>query len=160
MPEFKTFKELEDFIKVAIKNSLEKEVFETVREEEQRHIGKDVYSKYAPRMYKRRYDDGGLIADENIVGKMISGDILQVTNDTLANHFGNPPEQVTIEGKNLSELVEFGDGASGSYDFPTEDGEFLEPRPFTENTIEDLKNSNKHKIALQSGLKRQGIDSN
>ena len=66
-------------------------------------------------------------------------------------------DQVTT-GKNLPELVEFGDGYKFyHYDFPSR-RRYMEPRPFTAKTIEHLKESRAHVNALKAGLRRQGIN--
>jgi hypothetical protein len=61
-------------------------------------------------------------------------------------------------GKNLPELVEYGDGYHFyHYDFPSKKGRYMEPRPFTAKTIEHLQDSKAHVSALRDGLKRQGV---
>lgn len=160
MPSFNSLSDLEKYIRGAIKNSLKNEVFETVRDVEQQHIDDDVYGVYKPAMYKRRKTDRGLIADDSIKKTMIGDDTLQVTNIAKPNPIGYPQSQVTTKGKNLAMLVEGGDGASGFYDFPSDDEDaYMNPRPFTQNTIEELATTGKHIKALQDGLKRNKIDS-
>lgn len=158
MPEFKTFKELETYLKTKIKDSLEHEVKSEIVETERRHIQTDVYDVYKPKMYKRRKDNGGLMDKENIVGTMISNDTLEIVNNTPPNPYGIPQEQVTTD-KNLAMLVEGGDGASGYFDFPSEDdNSYMSPRPFTANTIEELSQTKAHVKVFKEGLKRNGIE--
>ena len=160
MPSFNSIADLEKYIRSAIKNSLKNEVFEKVRDVEQQHIDDDVYGVYKPAMYKRRDINEGLIADKNIKKTMIGDDTLQVTNETKPNPIGYPQSQVTTKGKNLAMLVEGGDGASGVYDFPSDDEDaYMNPRPFTQNTIDELAATGKHTKALQDGLRRNKIDS-
>ena len=161
MSSFNSIADLEKYIKGAIKNSLKNEVFEKVRDVEQQHIDDDVYGAYPnPAMYKRRDVNGGLIADESIKRTMIGDDTLQVTNIAKPNPIGYPQSQVTTKGKNLASLIEGGDGASGVYDFPSDDEDaYMNPRPFTQNTIEELATTGKHIKALQDGLKRNKIES-
>jgi hypothetical protein len=156
---FKSMDELFKHIKDTVNNSLENEVTDTVREFEQQHIDDDVYSVYKPKMYKRRGLDGGLIADENIIGYVDeSKSTLTVVNATPPNPHALDEDLVTTD-KNLPELIEYGDGYNGNnYDFPTDDGAFMYPRPFVENTIDELKNTKEHIKALKEGLKRNGIN--
>lgn len=170
MPEFKTLKELEDFIKNAIKNSLSEEVFTVVQKTEQKNIQEKVYNAYRPKVYpnieagiNRRGYDGGLIADKNIVKTMVSDDTLQVTNETPPNPYARDQEQVSVN-KSLADLIEFGEGGSDGnshYDFIGEDesAAYLGARPFTQSTINELATTGKHKKALKDGLLRQGIKS-
>ena len=161
MPEFSKWSDLEKHLKKQIKDALASEVKSEVVETERRHIKKDVYEVYKPKMYKRRKDNGGLLDEENIVGTMISDDTLQVTNETPANPYGIPQEQVTTD-KNLAMLIEYGDGGAGGnnfYDFPSEDdSSYMNPRPFTANTIEELSQTKAHVKAFKEGLKRNGIE--
>lgn len=160
LPEFSKWSDLEKHLKKQIKDALASEVKSEVVETERRHIKKDVYEVYKPKMYKRRKDNGGLLDKENIVGTMISEDTLQVTNETPPNPYGVPQERVSVN-KDLAMLVEMGDGAGGNnfYDFPSDDenSAYMNPRTFTANTIEELKNSKAHVTSLQKGLANRGI---
>lgn len=161
MPEFKTFKELETYLKTKIKDSLEHEVKSEIVETERRHIQTDVYDVYKPKMYKRRKDNGGLMDKENIIGTMISNDTLEIINNTPPNPYGTPQERVSVN-KDLPMLVEGGDGVGGNnfYDFPSDekDATYMFPRPFTANTIEELSQTKAHVKAFKEGLKRNGIE--
>ena len=167
MPSFNSIADLEKHLKNAIKDSLAHEVFETVRDVEQKNIDETVYDVYDPKVYPnikagihRRETQGGLIADENIVPTMIGDDTLIVTNETPPNPYARDG---ATTNKNLAELIEYGDGYKGfTYDYPEEDTEkykYMNPRPFTANTIEELVTTGKHKKALKDGLLRQGIKS-
>lgn len=161
MPEFSKWSDLEKYLKKQIKDALANEVKSEVVETERRHVQKDVYEVYNPKMYKRRKENGGLMDEKNIVGVMLSDDTLEVENKTPANPYGIPQERVTTEGKNLPGLIEFGDdNGYGRYDFPPSDGEddsYMFPRPFISNTVEELKNSKAHISALANGLLRHNI---
>lgn len=151
-----------------INKALEKEVYEVVKAEEIPTILSVVYDAYTdekhPKVYLRRLSDGGLLDDSNIVirgGKAANGSIA-IENVTPANHEGvneHSYDKVTVN-KNLSELIEYGYGYKGyKYDFPYGDEawRFLQPRPFTQKTAENLKSSGAHIAALKNGLQRQGV---
>ena len=68
-----------------------------------------------------------------------------VVNMTEPNPGGCMNDDQVTTGKNLPELVEFGDGYKFyHYDFPSR-RRYMEPRPFTAKTIEHLKESRAHK---------------
>jgi len=127
-------------------------VTDVVKEVEQQHIQTDVYDVYTPKYYKRRYYNDGLIANDNIVGSM-DGNTLEIVNITKPynNSYNNE----------LAPLVEYGLAYSGNAKniFKSDmSGEpWANPRPFTANTIKDLKTNKQHVKALKNGLKNYGI---
>lgn len=156
----KNEEELEAAIRAAIKESLKNEVYRLVRDVERSHIETDVYGVYNPKVYISRGDDGGLIADENIIKNDVDTNSLTliVSNITKPNPEARDKELVSTD-KNLPELIEYGDGYNGNvYDFVLEGAEYLEPRPFTKNTIEDLSETREHEQALKEGLIKRGIE--
>lgn len=144
-----------------IDDAMTKEVFEEVRDEESATIYAEVYKVYTPRIYRRRGECGGLGDPHNIEiqgGASVGGKMV-VINVTGPNPGGCTSDVAVTTGKNLPELVEYGDGyKSYSYDFPKGGAAFMGPRPFTAKTIEHLKRSHVHVNALKAGLKRQGIN--
>ena len=107
-------------------------------------------SVYAPSIYKRRSNNG--IDDEsNIVGKVDNME-LEVDNVTEFNEdYGS-----SNHGIGLSDLINDGDSLNGFfYDYP---GEFNQPRPFIDNTIEEIETSNSVDNALEKGLHKRGYD--
>lgn len=161
MPEFSKWSDLEKFLKEKIKDSLQHETFEAVRDVQQKNIDDVVYSVYKPKKYKRRDINEGLIADENIIMTPIGDDAIEVSNITKPNPYGIPQERVTTEGKSLPGLIEFGDdNGYGVYDFPPSDGEddaYMHPRPFIQSTREDLSEHKQHIKAFRAGLENRGI---
>lgn len=143
-----------------VDDAMSKEVFKEVQDEESATIYSEVYKVYSPRMYRRRGEYGGLGDPYNIEmcggsardGKMV------VVNMTDPNPDGCVNDSMVTTGKNLPELVEYGDGYKFyRYDFPKRGAAFMGPRPFTAKTVENLKKSMAHIGALKNGLKRQGI---
>ncbi len=58
-----------------------------------------------------------------------------------------------------TELIEFGQGyKSMGYDFPHNGLRYMEPRPFTKKTIENLKSNKAHVEAMKNGLKKRGLN--
>ena len=156
MADFATMQALLDYVRKKVNESLQNEVAENVRETEQKHIISDVYGVYNPIEYERRLLDGGLMASENIKGEIVDDMTLQVTNETPANPYATSQDRVTID-KNLPELIEYGESYKGyHYDFLYNTA-FLNARPFTKNTFEELQQSGSPAIALVEGLKKRGI---
>lgn len=141
---------------------LSKEVYQFVRQLERNIIDEQVYEVYDPNPdgYTRRAS-GGLSDEKNIVmegGKAQNGRLI-VKNVTPPNPGGVPNDslsRVTVD-KNLSEVIEYGQRATGGYDFADKGGEFLKPRPFTEKTVETIERTNLHVEFLKDGLKRRGL---
>ena len=94
-----------------------------------------------------------------IRGGVAKGGVMVVVNMTDPNPGGCTSDANVTTGKNLPELVEFGDGYKFyRYDFPKRGAAYMGPRPFTAKTIENLKKSRAHISAMKAGLKRQGIN--
>lgn len=145
-----------------IDDAMTKEVFEEVQDEEAATIYSEVYKVYTPRMYRNRNKYGGLADSDNIEirGGAAKDGMMVVVNMTEPNPGGCVDNDRITTGKDLPELVEYGDGYKFySYDFPGKGrGRYLKPRPFTAKTIEHLKESRAHVNALKAGLRRQGIN--
>lgn len=144
-----------------IDNAMTKEVFAEVQDEESATIYSEVYKVYKPKMYRRRGEYGGLGDPYNIEikGGAAHGGRLVVVNVTAPNPGGTLNDSRVTTGKNLPELVEYGDGYKFyTYDFPKRDAVYMKPRPFTAKTIENLKKSRAHVTAMKVGLKRQKVD--
>lgn len=128
-------------IEQAASQALSDDVFPIVKEAMQENIESVVYGAYTPKMYDRREYDGGLIADENIVGTMDGKLRLEVRNITPP---ADGPGYTT--DKDLPAVVEY--GTKSQYDFydPDKPAGFANPRPFIEYTREDL-NSRKKELS-------------
>lgn len=145
-----------------INNAMTKEVFEKVRDKEVVAIKSTVYDAYAPEemTYRRRGEYGGMADPYNIEikGGAAKNGRMAVVNMTEPNPGGCLSDARITTGKNLPELIEYGDGYKFyQYDFPTK-GAYMRPRPFTAKTIESLKESGELVKALKDGLKRQGVN--
>lgn len=140
--------------------ALTQEVFEAIRIEEVATIQEVVYGGYTPHRYRRRNKNDGLGDPSNvqIKGGAAKGGKLSVVNTTPPNPGGCGRTRMVTVDKSLPSLVEYGQGYHGyTYDFAEYGGNYLAPRPFTEKTIEHLKESKTHITALKNGLRRQGM---
>lgn len=155
---FKSIAALEAKLKSDIKASLASDVYKAVIEAEQDAIDEVVYSAYTPRMYSRREADGGLQDPANMVGSM-NGMTLSVRNETPASgqvlwicDIAFPP----TSDKDLPAVVEY--GIKDEYDmYPISlNRSYANPRPFTEQTVDDLKENQAHVDALKAGLASRG----
>lgn len=166
----KSLKELQNAIQDKIDYALLTDVADTVSDVMTDHITKDVYDKYNPHMYQRRFnqsgndidslfddtDNVGLLNPENIISSIENSNILTVENVTVGSKYyfyGGERRISQNAGDLISGVIETGDG----YDIHgwVYDGM---PRPFIQNTREDLKNNKYHVIALKQGLKKQGLE--
>ncbi len=151
--EFEDLDGLIGYINTSIEESLKDDVFEKVRETERRHIQKDVYEAYDPKVYERRKDKNfneSLASPENIQGELLDKTTLVVSNETEPNPFAR--DGATTD-KNLPEVIEYGRG----YDYPGK-GAYSDPRPFTKNTVDELRETKAHVLAIKEGLVKRGID--
>lgn len=151
----KNLKELQNALKDKINYALLTDVSHTVTEVMIDHIARDVYDVYLPNQYTRREDNGGLI-DPNNINSSIEKNTLVVENNTLgAPEYGidNKVFPSQNKDKEIAGVIETGKG----YDIHSWEYDGV-PRPFIQNTREDLKNNKYHVKALKQGLKKQGLE--
>lgn len=148
-------------VKSKVGDTLSHEVFEAVKEEESAAIDSEVYGVYTPKKYRNRGLGAGMADPSNIVmsdGSASNGK-LTVVNITEPNPAGCEDNWRVTTDKNLPELIEFGQGYNSmGYDFPRHGLRYMEPRPFTEKTIENLKNNKAHVEAMKNGLRKRGLN--
>lgn len=143
---------------------LSNEVAEEIKTIESQKVQEQVYGTYSPTFYRRRGTGGGLADVANMVTYMEDMEIA-VKNETPFNNaydynqmggyrpFIPPPNM----GKGLAMLVEGGQGSGGhAYNYPYRE-EFLVPRPFTQETIDELKHGTLKKIFVNA-LRERGFD--
>ena len=125
------------------------EVLDEVREIELRHIERDVFV-YSPKIYQRRAVGG--IDDRNQIVGTVNDMQLEVDNTAEFNDdYGS-----SNHGRGLGTLINDGESRNGYfYDYP---GEFTQPRPFLENTEEEIERTDNVENALAKGLKTRGYD--
>ena len=171
----KNLDELTEYIKNDIAVSFMEDVFPVVQRKMIKHIALDVYEEYNPKAYYRRYnkagreiphnfyddtDNKGLLSDENIKpylgsrGKNIVN--LWVLNETLGSKYyvdkeGNLRRSKNA-GKPIAGIIETGIGYDLSSRFNAK------PRPFVQNTYDELSSNNDHVKALIQSLRAKGYD--
>lgn len=179
-----TFEELKKQIEARVKKALAEDVAEVVKENESDTIERVVYGVYSdpPVVYRRRRGSGGLSDPDNMHVRVLDNAI-EVLNNTPPNYAYNGHEEDayhfdrSILGSGawyesedgctirypvgLDELVEYGDGGPGGeythkHSSKPEGPAFLEPRPFTQETINTLRTNKQHVNALRYGLMRSG----
>ena len=137
-------------LKVDIEDIMMDEVLDEVRNIEIEHVEEDVFSVYSPSIYKRRLNDG-LDDPSNIVGEVRD---LQLKVENVAEF--DDGYGTYNHGRGLADLVNSGEARSGFYyDF---DGAFTQPRPFIDNTIEEIEQTDSVENALAKGLKKRNYD--
>lgn len=135
-----------------IQESLNIDVGGLIVDKQQEHIITDVRNVYSPKVYKNR-ENGGLGDADNIVVSQHGECGIVVENITKPNM---EYETGLDENDSLSDLIEFGDGYDGmEYNFKN-GGAYLQPRPFQQNTLEELKESGEHVEVLKKSLKNKG----
>lgn len=131
-----------------IEDTLMDEVLDEVRNIEMKHIQRDVLSTYTPTIYERRGAYG--IGDPNNIVGEVRDMSLEVDNITrFREGYGT-----SNHGIGLADLINDGDRLDGYYyDYP---GVFNLPRPFIDNTQEEIDKTDRVDRALEKGLKRRG----
>lgn len=139
--------ELLEALEADIEDTLKHEVLDTVKEIELRHVEEDVFDAYKPKIYGRR-DSGGINDPDNIVGTVQNME-LEVENITpFASGYGT-----WNRGVGLTELINDGNNTSGFfYDYY---GEFNRPRPFIDNTADEIERTDDVENALAKGLNKR-----
>lgn len=132
--EFKNLNELFKFVEKQVQSTLRDEVAKVAVETMQKHVQEDVYDVYEPVMYERT----GRLKRE-IEVDVVDDNTIAIENARYEN------------GRNIAEIVETGQGYQYYFEF------YGEERPFTRNTREELKNTNKLKNAMAKGLNKRGI---
>jgi len=150
---FTSLKQLEQYIQQKIDETLLDDVSETVKDELQSSVSDVVYTK-TPTEYIRRNLKNGSLGDKSTMNsELISNGVLEVSPDADFNH----PFASTHGGygavdldKSLAENIEFGYGSKTHwYDIP---------RPFVQESKENLKKSKAHVESMRDGLIKRGLD--
>ena len=139
------YDEVEDLLKdlkADIEDTLVDEVLQEVKDIEIEHIQEDVFAVYNPRAYKRRLDDG-LDDPDNIVGTVQNLE-LEVENIAEFTNWNGTAKR----GVGLAEFV-------NDYDYP---GIIDKNRPFLDNAVEEIEESDRVDNALERGLKKRKYD--
>ena len=129
-----------------IKDTVSEEVSKEMIKIEQEHIDSQVYGAYTPKEYNRRLDNGGLRSEENMqstINRINDGVEVTVHNSTT----GNPQYRNYWEGE-IQNFIE-----EGIYMW---NGQMPPPRPFIDDTQEEIDNSNRIEEAVERALNKLG----
>lgn len=132
-----------------INESLVEDVAPVVKSIMGDEVQNTVYSVYQPKMYERRFNDGGLLDEENYHAELIENGTVAITNDTPINDIYGGDDSMSL----TQQVIE---GVGYTYGNGTEP--YAQPRDFMEATREDLHQTNAHVEALKTGLKKRGFE--
>ena len=138
-----------------IEDVLMDEVLKKVRKIEIKHIEEDVYSVYSPSIYKRRKSDEGLSDPDNIVGTVKN---MELTIDNIVPF--NEEYGGNNRGEGLAEMVNDGGNYLHDYDYGFRgiEAPYSKPRPFLDNTVDEIESGDEVEDALAKGLKKRNYD--
>jgi hypothetical protein len=162
MPEFRSIKELNNYLKKQIADSMQKagEVAERVVRE---HVDKDVYQAYKPEQYETTFE-----LRESLFTKTpkIKNDTIEVevkhNTDLINSHEPNQHHSVveSYEPQDVSDWIPYivHNGKTANIWGDDPNTAYLKPRPYFDNAREELEQSKEHVEALKNDLRRKGIN--
>jgi len=135
---------IEKQIQLKIQDAMQKEVATEVIKVAQNKVDEVVYKQYKPKSYRRT----GELRKDFVSNPTANG--IVITNTRSEG------------GNNISEIIESGEGYHYSSDkgyntFDKEGRTYETPRPFFENTRNELRKNKQHVQALKLGLIKRGI---
>lgn len=164
MPEFDKVSELMKYVQKEIADSLEKDVVPEIKNIEREEIQKVVYDAYNnlgtvridPYEYQRRMDHGGLSDPNNMI------EVVEIVGNEVILSVANKTKGQDNPSYYIAELVEYGDGYNGmEYDYKQNRDntayQYLNPRPFTAETVKRLESQGIHMQKLIDSLKGKGF---
>lgn len=144
MASFNSLKDLERYLNRQIQQSLETDVASKVVKVAQDHVQSDVYDVYKPKQYQR----SGELKKSFDVKPVPNG--IEIENTRTEN------------GRDIPEIIEYGhDKSKQGYEYPKyyRDGDnFIQPRPFIENTRRQIEQENIHVNELKKSLMSKGLN--
>lgn len=152
---FSNLKQLEQYIIQQVNSSLKQEMSEMVKEKISDHVKSDVYDVYPnPVMYERRDFVNGSLGDETRMDShLIQNGVLEVVDNADFNHpfaYNHGGYGDINTSKSLSYNIEMGYGSM--------EEDWNEPRPFVENTREEIRSKRLHTQIMKSALKARGLN--
>lgn len=149
MPTFDNLDSLLAHVQKQIDDTMVDEVADAVVDTMKAEIQNTVYGVYQPKVYNRRFGNGGLLDKDNIKVTPVKNGI-EVKNVTPVNTaYGYSGSSSDL----LDKIIVTGSGYR--YD---NGGAYLKPRDFYAKTVMDMKLMNQPIDALKKGLKKRGID--
>jgi hypothetical protein len=140
----KGIKDLGKFVNKEIKKSLKDDVGKKLVKVAQEHVQTDVYNEYDPKVYNRT----GELKDSFVVNDISEG--IEIENTRRDGD------------RYIPEIIEYGhdeskQGYTFAYHYPGGDN-YIQPRPFIENTRQQILNEKIHVNELKKSLKSKGLD--
>lgn len=138
-------------------------VAEIIKHTESDMVEQEVYDRYDPKsdgepwVYERRRDRGGLADVTNMKHETTETDgkvKMNIRNMTPPHPSFN---ENNLKAGEVADLVEGGDGANGLRYSNPDGGSYSEPRPFQQETINELSRNKEHVQAMKTLLKDMGI---
>lgn len=147
---FSNWKSLEAYINSAVKNTLQNEISEVIKDQLVESTTEIVYESHEPLVYNRRFS---LTDKNNMNSELIDSNTLLV--ETVAN----PSDSVTGEWYESPDTNVFGGWVALGEVSPKPFGAgiWTTKRDFYEDAREKLNSSDDIKNATRKGLKRNGI---
>lgn len=144
MPTIKNVKQLEKYI-----NNLSGEILYDKRivfvEIAKEKVESEVYDKYTPDLDNPdSYRRTGKLKESFVTNPIDNG--IAIDNTRSEN------------GRDIAEIVEKGHYNSEGYEHVKKGAAYLLPRPFMQNTKQEIKDRKLHVTELQQGLKEKGIN--
>ena len=149
MATYSSLTELFASLQQSINETMVDEVATVAKETMQAEVQNTVYSVYNPKMYERRYDQGGLIDEENYHAELVADGTVAITNDTPINEVYGGDDSMS-----LTEQIIEGKG----YNYGNGSEPYAQPRDFISATEEDLIKTGAHVEALKVGLSKRGFE--
>lgn len=138
---FDSVEELMNYVYQKIEEAMSEIIAEHVKEKLRESIEANVFEVYTPSTYERRSlnsETQGLMNCWNSTVNAQGDTITLIIQNTATKVWSN-------SNKSLAELIEYGEEGEESQPW-------LQPRPFVQPVIEELKNSGEIQLLLQSAL--------
>ena len=145
MPNFKNLRQLEVYVNKQAQEILydRRGIFEEIGKS---HVESDVYDKYeSDKTNPNAYVRTGKLKESFRTTPVTNGIVIDNTRSE--------------NGRDIVEIVEKGHYDSQGYEHIKPGASYLLPRPFMQNTKQEIKDRKLHITELQKGLKQKGIDS-
>jgi hypothetical protein len=143
VPTFNNLNDLQKYIQQQASKVLKTDVAQVATQEMSDTIKEVEYPKYEPKTYVRQMDEGGLSDVRNMQVEVIDDNTIQITNERMDG------------SRDVAEIFATGIG----YSWKNSEIYHLQPFPrdFYADTVERLKQNQKHVDAFKQGMARLGI---
>jgi len=159
--EFRTIKELNEYIKKQLAASMQK-VGETAERVVREHVDSDVYRAYTPKEYEATFE---LRESLHTKTPRIKNDVVEVevkhNTDNIHSYEPNQHHSV-VENYNPQDVSDWlpylvHEGQTHNLWGDNSDAAYLKPRPYFDNAKKELEQSKEHVETLKRELNAKGI---